>query len=98
MLSELWVIINEEKSVEDKLDLLTSIGITTRNDELFKHCEQIRSEIVEQSERGDIHPNQTQGLPVDSGGEISRASVLRVPVVQEKGELREWDLSTLGPL
>jgi len=42
----LQLLINLENSLEDKCDLLTAIGVTARNEEIFKECEEIRNEIV----------------------------------------------------
>ena len=39
-----------EKCKETRLDLLTAIGITTTNDEMFKICEEIRNELVSDKE------------------------------------------------
>jgi hypothetical protein len=39
-------LINLEPNMETKMDLLTTIGITTNNDELFKACEEVRNEIA----------------------------------------------------
>lgn len=35
-----------EDTLEAKLDLLTAIGITSTNEEIFKACEEVRNEIV----------------------------------------------------
>lgn len=42
----IYLLINLEKTLEDKCDLLTAIGITARNEETFESCEDIRNEIV----------------------------------------------------
>lgn len=42
----LELLINLEGSLEDKCDLLTAIGVTCRNEEIFRECENIRNEIV----------------------------------------------------
>jgi len=47
-LAILFLIKNEDE-LEDKLDLLTSIGITARNPETFAICEKIRDQIVSDS-------------------------------------------------
>lgn len=48
---ELLQIIKElvahEQSLNDKLDVLTSISITTRQEAVLKTCEEVRSELVE---------------------------------------------------
>lgn len=41
----IFQLIAMENDFETKLDLLTSIGITTTNDEIFKACEEVRNEI-----------------------------------------------------
>lgn len=43
-------IIEHEESFESRLDLLTSIGTSTTNTELFRACEEIRDELVSSSE------------------------------------------------
>jgi hypothetical protein len=51
----IYLLINLEKTLEDKCDLLTAIGITARHEETFKSCEDIRNEIVpdvEEVEKG----------------------------------------------
>lgn len=42
----IYLLINLEETLEDKCDLLTAIGITSRNEETFESCEGIRNEIV----------------------------------------------------
>ena len=42
----LYGLIGLEESLEDALDILTAIGITTSNDELFKLTEEVRNELV----------------------------------------------------
>lgn len=44
-------LIEDEPTVEVKLDLLTSIGITSRRKEIFKACESIRNELAPASPR-----------------------------------------------
>lgn len=39
-------IINQEADPENKLDLLTAIGITATSEDVFRSCEQIRNVIV----------------------------------------------------
>lgn len=39
-------LIENESTLEDQLDLLTSIGTISRNKEVFKACESIRNELV----------------------------------------------------
>lgn len=38
-------LINQEPDLESKLDLLTTISITTTSEDVFRSCEQIRNEI-----------------------------------------------------
>ena len=42
----IYQLIQLENDFETKLDLLTSIGITTTNEEIFKACEEVRNEIA----------------------------------------------------
>jgi hypothetical protein len=42
----IFQLIQLENDFETRLDLLTSIGITTTNEEIFKACEEVRNEIV----------------------------------------------------
>jgi hypothetical protein len=37
-------LLNYEKDLESKLDLITSIGITSSNEKVFKCCEEIRND------------------------------------------------------
>lgn len=39
-------LIQLEDTLEAKLDLLTAIGITSANEEIFKACEEVRNEII----------------------------------------------------
>jgi hypothetical protein len=43
-------IINHEPDLERKLDMLTAIGITSKNDETFKTCEALREQILDSEE------------------------------------------------
>ena len=38
-------LINQEPDLENKLDLLTAISITTTSEDVFRSCEHIRNEI-----------------------------------------------------
>lgn len=40
-------LINLEKTLTNKLELLTAIGVTTSNEETFESCEEIRDELME---------------------------------------------------
>ena len=46
----IYLLINLEKTLGDKCDLLTAIGITATNDDTFKNCEEVRNEIVQDFE------------------------------------------------
>lgn len=62
-----------EKSLESKLDMLTAIGITSNNDEVFKVCEEIRNELCNEegeTKREDILSSKDQvQYVVDTGNE-----------------------------
>lgn len=47
-------LIRYESTIDDKLNLLTEIGLTSSNEQTFKACEEIRSEICE-AERSDVN-------------------------------------------
>ena len=44
-MASVFHIINQEPNLENKLDLLTAIGISTTSEDVFRSCEQIRNEI-----------------------------------------------------
>lgn len=69
------ILINDEVELEAKLDLLTSIGITTSNDETFKLCEKIRESLVSESDQ-EVAKTEGQELRenVSSGVEIESIS------------------------
>jgi hypothetical protein len=62
-------IISLEESLEDKLDMLTSIGITTRNEDTFKTCEEIRTILCDEDEADSNSKKQKSGgLPSGLAG------------------------------
>lgn len=50
LVEAIFRIIDMEKDLESKLDMLTAIEITTTHDETLKICEQIRSQLVDSEE------------------------------------------------
>jgi hypothetical protein len=44
--SSIYCLIDQEKTLEYKLDLLTAIGTASTSEEVFRVCEEIRDQIV----------------------------------------------------
>lgn len=66
------ILVNDEKSLDAKLGLLTEIGLATENEETFKICEEFRNRIcaeeVEKSgsnELSVIYKRDTEGSSRD---------------------------------
>jgi len=69
----IMLLIDLEKTLENKCDLLSSIGIGSTNEEVFYECEQIRNEIVpdveEVARKGDdILPGRNKRRNINSSG------------------------------
>jgi hypothetical protein len=46
IISLLKLLICHEPNLDSRLNLLTEIGLTSQNDEMFKACEEVRNELV----------------------------------------------------
>ena len=53
MMQTILAIVDREVGLENKLDMLTAIGTTSTNDEVFRICEEIRNELLEPSDNFD---------------------------------------------
>lgn len=45
------ILLNDEKELETKLNLLTEISLTTKNDETFKICERFRDRLCTEDKK-----------------------------------------------
>ena len=59
LINAIELIVELEKTHAKKLEMLTSIGVTSANEETFKSCEEIRDRICEGNKEGE---NQGQDL------------------------------------
>jgi hypothetical protein len=54
------ILLNDEKELETKLELLTEIGLISKNEETFRICEKFRSRLCSGQEKTgrtvDLHP------------------------------------------
>lgn len=68
------ILINDEKSLDAKLGLLTEIGLATENEETFKICEDFRNclcvEKVEKSRQDELPVIHKRDIERSSGNEV----------------------------
>jgi hypothetical protein len=55
-------LISYENTLEDKLDMLTEIGIMTSNEAIFKAAEEVRHELVREIEVSEVKNDGVRGI------------------------------------